>query len=154
MTVVQDEPSWVWRSVTCFRWRTLEKNERPLETWYLTTRTVMQDRPSWRRRSVTCVRWGTLAKKMRDPQKIGSLTTGTVVQDGPSWVRRSVTCVRWDRVLGLLQRTLQRSVVGTMVRHWVFIWITVIELRVPYAYLMNPHQTCSNFDLNFSNPTT
>ena len=100
---------------------TWKKNERPLETGSLTTRTVV----------LTCVRWGTLGKKMETlrrgvyecydghagrtimgttvrhmcplkdtwkknerPLEKGSLSSMTVMQDGPSRERRSVTCVQ------------------------------------------------------------
>ena len=103
----------------------LEKKWGPLGQGSLTVMTVMQDGPSRVWRSVVDVRWRTLRKSER-PLGIGSLTVMTVCTGrtvvGMTVCRMCLFVDTWTKldsgVLGMLERTQWRSVVGKMVRHW------------------------------------
>ena len=139
----------------------LEDFWRPLLEGSLTIMTVVQDGTSWVRRSVVSVRRWTLGKFLEtlvrgvfdhhDGRAGRTVVCMTVRRKCPSLD----TCqASLGRVLGLMRRTLRRSVVHTTDRHRGLV-LNIRDRTV--GTLSNPNEhiwSCSVVDLYVSIPTT
>ena len=88
ITIVQDRPLRVCRSVIDVRKRTIRKSWGLLGKGSLTTRLVVQDGPSWKWQFVACVGWWTLWENWTDPMMVHR------GYDGPSLGYHSV--IQWQ----------------------------------------------------------
>ena len=131
----------------------LENFWRPLLEGSLTIMTVKQDGPSLVRRSVVRFHrrtlrkcWETLRNRVSDNQN--GCEGRTVVK---TMVRHRL---RWAGVLGLVQRTLRRSVVCATGRHRGLVLSSSVRTRGTLRIPDELTWSCSVVDLYVSIPTT
>ena len=149
MTIKQDRPSWVRQSVVRVRRRTHRK-------WWETLRRGVSDHHDGRAgRTVVG-----MTIRRRSLRKFCETLRNRVSDNQNGCAGRTImkTTVRhrrrWDRVLGLLTRTLWRSVVCATVRHRGLVLISSDRAGCTLSISDEPTWSCGVVDRYVSIPTT